>query len=195
MTGGFLGFFGAAILVWGSIAIGCGDDDEGSRMRDDTRETGGPASGDPADDTSYVTPPLLPSGGDTEGDTDSQGALDTDTAGAGDADTDSATDTMTPDICKGNTREEAACRDCCDCLLSDCTARLACRDACASHNYGNNRYFIDFDVPSDDDLDGDYTTCLMRGEDVACFQCCDCVADSLCGDLKHCRAACEEGLY
>jgi hypothetical protein len=96
----------------------------------------------------------------------------------------------TADICINNTRDEAACKDCCDSLDADGAARKACRDTCATHDFEQNSDFVTVAVPSSLGPEGDYTLCTVSDNEQDCKACCDGSPDLQAGDRRFCRDAC-----
>jgi Spy/CpxP family protein refolding chaperone len=98
--------------------------------------------------------------------------------------------TTTANLCLNNTRSEAECKDCCDSLDADGTARKACRDACPTHDYAQNTSFITVEAPSILGPGGDYAMCSAAGTEQTCKACCDGSPDLQSGDRRFCRDAC-----
>lgn len=94
------------------------------------------------------------------------------------------------DACIDNTRDDAACKDCCDCLDADGETRKACRDSCPTHDFSLNTDFITVDAPSTLGPEGDYSACVEAGSEQACKECCDASSEFECGDRRFCRDAC-----
>ena len=97
---------------------------------------------------------------------------------------------ITGDACVNNTRDEAECKDCCDSLDADGTARKACRDECPNHDFAQNTDFITIDVLSSLGPEGDYSACTTAGDERTCKECCDGSPDLQAGDRRFCRDAC-----
>ncbi len=94
--------------------------------------------------------------------------------------------------CLNNTKDDPACKDCCDCLDGDANARKSCRDECAVHDFSHNTDFITVNAPSQLGPDGDYSLCTAGGTEPACKDCCDGSSELLCGDRRYCRDTCNE---
>jgi len=97
------------------------------------------------------------------------------------------------DLCINNTRNEGEAKDCCDCLDADVATRKACRDETVHHDFSKNNKFIDIVIPSELGPNGDYSSCLLAGDEAACKQCCGTSSELLCGDRRFCRTACAKG--
>ncbi len=97
----------------------------------------------------------------------------------------------TADTCLNNTRDEAACKDCCDCL-DDPAQRQACRDTCVVTDFSDNSDYITVDAPSTLGPDGDYSAATGTGSESECKTYCDESGDLDCGDRRFCRDACNE---
>ncbi len=100
--------------------------------------------------------------------------------------------TYTTDVCLNNTRDEAACKDCCDSLDTDGAARKACRDECPTHNFAQNTEFVTVDALSILGPNGDYGTCTVAIDEQTCKECCDGSSDLQGGDRRFCRDACAQ---
>jgi hypothetical protein len=92
--------------------------------------------------------------------------------------------------CINNTKDDPACKDCCDCIDGDANARKSCRDECAVHDFSHNTDFITINAPSQLGPDGDYSLCTAGGTEPACKDCCDGSSELLCGDRRYCRDTC-----
>lgn len=108
-------------------------------------------------------------------------------------DTNTLSDTVKTkfDACINNTRDNPACKDCCDCLTdADGETRTKCRDTCALHDFSKNSDLIDVTAPSLLGPNGDYSECVEKGNSSECKSCCEESLGLQCGDYRHCRTAC-----
>ncbi len=92
--------------------------------------------------------------------------------------------------CLNHTRQEGECKDCCDSLSVDGSARKACRDECPQHDFTQNTNFITVNAPSSLGPTGDYSACTLTDNERTCKDCCDSSADLQAGDRRFCRDAC-----
>ena len=93
--------------------------------------------------------------------------------------------------CINNTKDNPACKDCCDCL-SGVTGetRTSCRDTCAVHDFTKNSNFITVTAPSTLGPNGDYSECTAKASSGECKVCCEGTMGLQCGDYRHCRTGC-----
>jgi len=94
------------------------------------------------------------------------------------------------DSCIHNTKSEADCKDCCDCLAEDADSRKTCRDSCATHEFSLNTGYIAVDALSVLGPDGDYSSCTSLETEQECKNCCDGSDAFSCGDRRYCRDQC-----
>jgi len=94
--------------------------------------------------------------------------------------------------CLWNTKSEAECKDCCDCIGLACGDAAPCRDACPTHDFAKNTSFITLTVKSVLDANADYSTCTAKGNQQLCKECCACGASLECGDTRFCRDQCNK---
>jgi hypothetical protein len=98
--------------------------------------------------------------------------------------------------CINGTKDNPACKDCCDCLSGiDDATRTKCRDTCAVYDFSKNTKFITVTAPSVLGANGDYSKCTAKPNSGECKSCCEGSAASgalglQCGDYRHCRTAC-----
>jgi hypothetical protein len=95
---------------------------------------------------------------------------------------------LTRDTCLSHTRDEPACKDCCDSL--DVNARKSCRDECAVHDFGQNTDIVTVTVASVLGPQGDYSFCTSSDDEQGCKVCCDGSTELQAGDRRFCRDAC-----
>ncbi|MCA9538710.1 MAG: hypothetical protein KC620_07460 [Myxococcales bacterium] len=98
-------------------------------------------------------------------------------------------------VCTAHTPSAPDCKDCCDCLdRLTCDGATACREACDALPPDHWAALADQPptmAPSTLGPNGDYSACFVTGEERACKACC-CDQPIACGDLRHCRTACNE---
>ena len=94
--------------------------------------------------------------------------------------------------CLNRTADNAACKDCCDCLDADPGVRKVCRDACPAHDFSQNKETNTVAVPSILGREGDYSACTAASSEQACKQCCESSTAYVCGDRQFCRTACAQ---
>lgn len=112
-------------------------------------------------------------------------------AGSATASTASATGSAAYDSCINKTKDNPQCKDCCDCLSgTDSATRTACRNTCATHDFGANSDFITVTSPSALGEKGDYSTCTKEASSGECKTCCENSMGLQCGDYRFCRTAC-----
>lgn len=92
--------------------------------------------------------------------------------------------------CILQTKNNAECKDCCDCLEGNATTRKNCRDACFTHDFSLNTNFITVSPLSVLGPQGDYSVCAGAGSEQACKECCDGSSSLSCGDRRFCRDVC-----
>lgn len=66
--------------------------------------------------------------------------------------------------CLNQTRDNPECKDCCDCMDGNASARKACRDACASQDFSQNTDFVAVSTVSVSGPGGDYSACKQKEE-------------------------------
>lgn len=97
---------------------------------------------------------------------------------------------FTSDSCIKNTKDNAQCKDCCDCLIGvDSTIRTSCRDTCAVNDFSKNSNILTITVPSLLGKEGNYSVCVAKGS-TDCKTCCENQIGLQCGDYQYCRTAC-----
>jgi|GEM_PF-1331440 len=112
-------------------------------------------------------------------------------AGSATMSTASAAGSATYDSCINKTKDNPQCKDCCDCLSgADSATRTACRNTCATHDFGTNSDFITVTSPSTLGEKGDYSTCTKEASSGECKTCCESSMGLQCGDYRFCRTAC-----
>ncbi len=123
---------------------------------------------------------------------DTENQIDNGTNESGDPPQASNVDSSVYQSCLSQTKDEAECKDCCDCLDADENTRKSCRDACPNEDFDDNTDFITVDAQSVLGPNGDYSTCTGLGNEQECKQCCDTSSEYSCGDFRFCRDACVE---
>lgn len=98
--------------------------------------------------------------------------------------------TVSASSCIDNTRDEAQCKDCCDCNDGEAGDRSACRDTCATHDFSSNSNFITVNAHSRLGPNGDYSAATNTATEQACKEYCDGSPDLACGDRRYCRDKC-----
>lgn len=98
--------------------------------------------------------------------------------------------TTTYGTCLLHTKNNAECKDCCDCLPGDADTRKSCRDACAVNDFSQNTDFITVSTVSVLGPAGNYSGCADSGSETACKVCCDGSSALSCGDRRFCRDVC-----
>jgi hypothetical protein len=93
-------------------------------------------------------------------------------------------------LCLFHTKDNPECKDCCDCLEGNATARKTCRDTCSRHNFNQNTDFIAIHPISVAGPNGNYSSCTASGNEQACKECCDGSKEISNGDRRYCRDAC-----
>ena len=93
--------------------------------------------------------------------------------------------------CISNTKDNPACKDCCDCMNMSGSDTKNCRDTCATHDFSTNSNFITVSVASTLGPNGDYSKALAFGNAQDCKIYCDTPSNLLCGDKRFCRTACD----
>jgi hypothetical protein len=92
--------------------------------------------------------------------------------------------------CLLHTKNNAECKDCCDCLPGDADTHKNCRDACAAYDFSLNTDFIAVNPVSVLGPGGNYSACAVAGSETACKDCCDGCSALSCGDRRFCRDVC-----
>ena len=93
--------------------------------------------------------------------------------------------------CISHTKDNPACKDCCDCLNGTADDTKNCRDTCATHDFSTNSNFITVSVASTLGQNGDYSKALAFGNAQDCKIYCDAPSNFMCGDRRFCRTACD----
>jgi hypothetical protein len=106
--------------------------------------------------------------------------------------TGSGSSTASFSACLNHTRDNPDCKDCCDCMEGNASARKACRDACAVHDFSQNTDIVPVSTVSVSGPGGDYSACTAKVGEQACKECCDGSPEISCGDRRFCRDECNK---